>query len=262
MNNVPHDAADDTADSNADAASHTAATITEGALGDGALLWNWPGGISHETSRQVLAAYRALHADPQLRSAGLRDVVPSYCALALHFDPARGDADALRRRAGELLRTAVQDRAAAATAERSGRPGAGGAEGASRRAVRLPVVYDGEDLARVAEHAGLTPQRVIELHCSPCYTVAMIGFRPHFPYLIGMDERLTTPRLDTPRTRVAAGSVGIAGSQTGVYPVDSPGGWNLIGRTNPELLLPLRPGDGVRFEPAASVERPLKEKPQ
>ena len=227
--------------------------ITESDLGDGALLWNWPETISHETSRQVLAAYRALHGDVELRSNGVRDVVPSYCALALHFDPGRDGADVLRRRAAELIHAAVRDTAAAAAAAETAadpksEPAGIEPGGASRRSVRLPVVYDGEDLQRVAEHAGLDPKGVVELHSAAWYTVAMIGFRPHFPYLIGMDQRLSTPRLETPRTRVAAGSVGIAGSQTGVYPVDSPGGWNLIGRTDPRLLLPLRPGDTVRFE--------------
>lgn len=222
--------------------------ITESDLGDGALLWNWPERISHETSRQVLAAYRAIHADTELRSEGMRDVVPSYCALALHFDPGCNNAEALRRRADDLIHAAVRNTAVATTVDHGMGPPGTEPDAPSRRTVRLPVVYVGEDLPRVAEYAGLDPQRVIELHVAPWYTVAMIGFRPHFPYLIGMDRRLTTPRLETPRTRVGAGSVGIAGSQTGVYPIDSPGGWNLIGRTDPRLLLPLRPGDSVRFE--------------
>ena len=209
-------------------------------LGDGTLLWSWPGGISPRTSRHVLAVYRALHDDQELRRAGMQDVVPSYCAVALHFDPVGGDAAALRRRVEELLQTTASP-ASASEEQAAEQPPA---------VVRLPVAYNGEDLQRVAAHANLEPRRVIELHTEPEYTVAMIGFRPHFPYLIGMNQQLATPRLAAPRRLVPAGSVGIAGLQTGVYPVDSPGGWNLIGRTDPKRLIPLRPGDTVLFEEA------------
>ena len=114
--------------------------------------------------------------------------------------------------------------------------------------LRFPVVYDGEDLERVASHAGLAVDEVVRLHTLPRYTVAMIGFLPHFPYLIGMDARLATPRLSDPRRRVPAGSVAIGGAQTGIYPSESPGGWNLVGRTNPRLLSGVRPGDAIVFE--------------
>ena len=119
------------------------------------------------------------------------------------------------------------------------------------------MVYGGEagpDLAFVASHTGLSADEVIRRHTAPRYTVYFIGFTPGFPYLGGMDVRLTTPRLETPRARVPAGSVGIAGPQTGVYPLESPGGWRIIGRTQlplfdlaaqpPSLL---SPGDEVRF---------------
>jgi inhibitor of KinA len=115
------------------------------------------------------------------------------------------------------------------------------------------VVYDGEDLSRVASCAGLSVGKIIELHGRPRYTVAMIGFLPHFPYLIGMDERLATPRLSDPRKRVPAGSVAIGGAQTGIYPSESPGGWNLIGRMDPRLLSPLRPGDTIVFEAVEKI---------
>lgn len=127
------------------------------------------------------------------------------------------------------------------------------------RAVAIPVIYGGEagpDLSVVADHAGLTPRQVVELHSSSEYVVFFIGFQPGFPYLGGLDARLHTPRRAEPRVKVPAGSVGIGGSQTGVYPLASPGGWQLLGQTRTALFDPLqqpptllRPGDRVRFVP-------------
>lgn len=112
--------------------------------------------------------------------------------------------------------------------------------------IEIPVLYGGEygpDLAHVAEVNGLTEQEVITIHGKPEYVIYMLGFTPGFCYLGGMDPRISTPRLEVPRVRIPAGSVGIAGSQTGIYPVDSPGGWQLIGRT------PLRMYDPSRERP-------------
>lgn len=127
------------------------------------------------------------------------------------------------------------------------------------RLVEIPVIYGGEsgpDLSVVAEHAALTPRQVVELHSSSDYVVFFIGFQPGFPYLGGLDPRLHMPRRAEPRVAVPAGSVGIGGSQTGVYPLASPGGWQLIGQTRTALFDPLqqpptllRPGDRVRFVP-------------
>lgn len=127
------------------------------------------------------------------------------------------------------------------------------------RQMEIPVVYGGAagpDLAEVARHSGLTPQQVVEIHASAAYVVYFIGFQPGFPYLGGLDERLHTPRRAEPRVAVPAGSVGIGGSQTGIYPFSAPGGWQLIGRTDLNLFNPqhtppafLRPGDSVRFVP-------------
>ena len=127
------------------------------------------------------------------------------------------------------------------------------------RQVEIPVIYGGEsgpDLTVVAEHAALTPRQVVELHSSSDYVVFFIGFQPGFPYLGGLDPRLHIPRRAEPRVAVPAGSVGIGGSQTGVHPLASPGGWQLIGQTRTALFDPLqqpptllRPGDRVRFVP-------------
>jgi KipI family sensor histidine kinase inhibitor len=125
------------------------------------------------------------------------------------------------------------------------------------RSVEIPVRYGSEhgpDLAALAAHAGLGEDDVIARHCAGEYRVAMLGFSPGFPYLLGLDPLLAMPRLDTPRTRVAAGSVGIGGAQTGIYPQAGPGGWRIIGRTALALFDPLHdpptllaPGDRVRF---------------
>jgi len=130
---------------------------------------------------------------------------------------------------------------------------------AGPRQVEIPVVYGGAggpDLAEVARAADLTSQQVVELHSSADYVVYFIGFQPGFPYLGGLDERLHTPRRAEPRLVVPGGSVGIGGSQTGIYPLAAPGGWQLIGHTPLSLFDPqqqpptlLRPGDSVRFVP-------------
>ncbi|MBP2170352.1 KipI family sensor histidine kinase inhibitor [Erwinia toletana] len=127
------------------------------------------------------------------------------------------------------------------------------------RQVEIPVIYGGEagpDLDEVARHSQLTPQQVVELHASVNYVVYFIGFQPGFPYLGGLDERLHTPRRAEPRLLVPAGSVAIGGSQTGIYPLATPGGWQLIGRSDLTLFNPqhqpptlLRPGDSIRFVP-------------
>jgi KipI family sensor histidine kinase inhibitor len=120
--------------------------------------------------------------------------------------------------------------------------------------VEIPVRYDGEDLPEVARRTGLDAAEVVRRHTAPEYTVAFLGFSPGFPYLVGLDPALAVPRRDTPRTSIPAGSVGLAGDQTGIYPTASPGGWQLIGRTEATLFDPgrdppalLAPGDRLRF---------------
>jgi len=172
----------------------------------------------------------------------VRDIVPAYCSLGIHFDPLLTDLAALERVISEEAR---------------------GLEHAEPRepehVVEIPVRYggaDGPDLDAVAAWAGCTPEEVIARHAATTYRVYMLGFVPGFSYMGRVDASIAAPRHRVPRERVAAGSVGIAGEQTGVYPISTPGGWQLIGRTDvamfdagrtpPSLL---NPGDFVRFVP-------------
>jgi len=171
----------------------------------------------------------------------LIDLVPSYASILVLYEPLRTDRIDLCRR----LRLALQDLAA--------QPDLDG------RTVVLPVYYaeeTGPDLALLAERAGLSVAQVIELHASTEYKVYAIGFAPGFAYLGQVDERIAMPRRATPRPQVARGSVGIADRQTAVYPSQSPGGWNLVGRCPVPMFdpgaqpcMPVAVGDSVRFEP-------------
>ena len=212
-----------------------------GRLGDQALLLHLGDRGDAAANARVHALARRIAAR---RPAWAVDVVPAYASLAVFVDP-----DALGEAADPL-----------AAAERALLPllGDGAAfHAAHARTLEIHVRYggdDGPDLQRVAAHAGLSPAEVVARHAAAEYTVAMLGFAPGFPYLLGLDPRLATPRLATPRTRVPAGSVAIGGAQTGLYPGPGPGGWNLIGRTEAVLFDPaddppalLAPGDRVRF---------------
>jgi len=201
-------------------------------LGDACLCWSLGNSIKRLTSLQVLFVYRRLKADKELSVLGVHDMVPSYTALAVHADTL-SDWQEVRRVVDPYFETLPV--AETELLEQSVR-------------YILPVSYDGEDLPRVAKLHGLTTEEVIKRHTAVEYMVAMIGFRPHFPYLLGLDQSLATPRLDTPRLKVPAGAVAIGGEQTGVYPEISPGGWNILGMTDPELLKPIHPGDTIVFQ--------------
>jgi KipI family sensor histidine kinase inhibitor len=171
---------------------------------------------------------------------GVIEIVPAYAAVTVFFDPGWADADALR----ETL--------AALAAQPTGRP----AVQPSSRLVTIPVRYDGPDLADVSTETGLPRDDVIRRHSAPEYRVYLLGFAPGFAYLGDLDPTLVLPRRGTPRTRVPAGSVAIAGAQTAVYPLATPGGWHLIGSTSLRMFDPAREpaallaaGDRVRFEP-------------
>ncbi len=208
-------------------------------LGDSAVLVRLGEAIDERVLRLVRAACARLAAEPL---AGVREVVPAFNTLAVHYDPARlGDHPHATLVA--LLEARLTDLEAVPL------PPA--------RTIEIPVVYGGAagpDLAAVAAHAGMSPDDVARIHAAGKYLVHMIGFAPGFPYLGGLDPRLACPRRATPRTAVPAGSVGIGGPHTGIYPLATPGGWQIIGRTPLALFDPareppalLRPGDRVRF---------------
>lgn len=212
-----------------------------GRLGDAALLVECGAGIDAASNARVLALAQRITAR---RPAWVEDVVPAYASLAVFVA-----AEAFAASDAPLDEAERQLRALLA--------GDGDGVATQARTMEITVRYggeDGPDLARVAAHAGLSPGDVVAHHAAGEYTVAMLGFAPGFPYLLGLDPRLATPRLATPRTRVPAGSVAIGGGQTGLYPHPGPGGWNLIGRTDAVLFDPAReppallaPGDRVRF---------------
>jgi KipI family sensor histidine kinase inhibitor len=204
-------------------------------IGDGCICWSLGDDISLETSARVLGIYRSLKTDDLMKKLLIHDLVPSYNALAVHYDPVHSRLDAIIEKVEQIIDLQL-----------SGDPDL--SVPAAKKVV-IPVDYSGEDLSRVAEINGLSLSDVIKLHAGAIYTVAMVGFLPHFPYLIGLDKRLETPRLDSPRKVVPAGSVAIGGAQTGIYPSESPGGWNILGQTDPALLIPIEPGDMIEFEP-------------
>jgi KipI family sensor histidine kinase inhibitor len=228
------------------AAAPEAPTIT--ALGERAFLLQWPERIDAAVNAAVQAAASVLRA---AAPAWIEDIVPAYASLAVVFDAeacaaARIDPSA----AADWLQAQLQSVAADAAI--------------AGRQVEIPVSYggdDGPDLDFVAAHLGLTPAEVITRHTAAEYRVAMLGFAPGFPYLLGLDPALAVARRATPRTSVPAGSVGIGGAQTGIYPQASPGGWQLIGRTALRLFDPQRaapsllaPGDRVRFVSVATAD--------
>jgi KipI family sensor histidine kinase inhibitor len=195
--------------------------------------------ISVETHRRVFHLTRALEG-----VRGILNLHPAYASLLVEFDPRLHD--------HALMEALVRERAAGEAAE---------SHGEEARLVEIPVRYGAEfgpDLEDVARHTGLTPERVIEMHAGAEYLVYFLGFAPGFAYLGGLPDKLATPRLSAPRKRVPAGSVAIGGNQTGVYPIESPGGWRVIGHTDAKLFDPsaaepvlLRMGDRLRFVPEA-----------
>lgn len=186
---------------------------------------------------------------------GMRDVVSAYHSVTVYYDPLRIRMNQRDRRTiSEHVREQLTEILENIDEHRLPPP----------RRIDIPVCYGepyGPDLTEVAEHSGLQPEEVIRIHSSVEYTVYMLGFAPGFPYLGGMDERIAMPRKATPRLRIPAGSVAIAGGQTGIYPLETPGGWNVIGRTPVRLFdwrkdspTLLKAGDIVCFRPITQAE--------
>ena len=210
--------------------------VTIVALGDGCLAVTFAAVIDEAVNDRCIAAAAAIE---RRAMPGIRDVVPTYNAVTVHFDPLIVDRRAFALELHSLV-------------EADTRP-----EKTPARSVEIPVCYGGEsgpDLADVAKFARCSEGDVIRLHTAVTYRVYMLGFLPGFAYMGSVDSRIAMPRLDTPRLRVVSGSVGIAGVQTGIYPCDSPGGWRIIGRTS---MMPFDPsrhdpflfkaGDRVKF---------------
>ena len=182
--------------------------------------------FGNEISEEINARIRAFNiALENSEIPGIVETVPTYRSLMVHYDPGvilyAPLVQRLRGLLGRLDRIEIPP----------------------SQVLEVPVLYGGEmgpDLDFVAQHSGKTPEEVVKIHTSTEYLIYMLGFTPGFTYLGGMSEEIATPRLKTPRVKIPAGSVGIAGTQTGVYPIDSPGGWQLIGRTPVKMYDPGR----------------------
>ena len=205
-------------------------------LGDSSILVQLGEAIDPALNQRVHALDALLQSIP-----AVIETIPAYCTLLVHYDPLATTYEQIKNLIEEKI---------SQLDESTHRP--------SRR-LEIPVLYggaSGPDLEPVATTLALSHSELIRLHSEREYTVYMMGFTPGFPYLGILNEKLTLPRMSTPRTRVPAGSVAIAGSQTGIYPVDSPGGWHIIGHTPLKLFDPLSekpflfaPGDVVKFIP-------------
>jgi inhibitor of KinA len=214
-------------------------------LGDRGLLIQLEQRIDEEINQQVLCLAKEIQS---LQIRGIEEIVPAFASLAIYYNPFvisyRELIHLLRGIKGPTKTATVQE---------------------IKRVVSIPVLYGGvkgPDLLYVAEYHGITAEEVIRLHTGERYRVYMLGFSPGFPYLGGLTPKLHTPRLSTPRVKVEAGSVGIAGSQTGIYSLSTPGGWRIIGHTPVPLFDPtndqqptlLQAGDYIRFESISEAE--------
>jgi inhibitor of KinA len=204
--------------------------------GDRGVLLEFGDEVSPEVNEKVRRAAMAIR---KARMEGIVELMPAYQSLLVVYEPLVVSVKALRRSL-ESLDEALED-----------------ARPEPPSLTRIPVVYGGSfgpDLEEVAAYQRISPDEVVRLHCSRDYRIYMIGFMPGFPYLGDLPDALVTPRRKTPRVCVPAGSVAIAQTQTGIYPVESPGGWRIIGRTPLKLFdvsknppVPLEPGNSVRF---------------
>lgn len=208
--------------------------------GDSAVTVEFSQQMNEATNRQIRFVAAAL------RGRGIRECVPTFCSLTIYFDPLKTNQSAIRRKVLRILRSYKEG------------------SGETRRVFLIPVCYEGAyapDLEDVCKLTGLSREQVIAIHSGTDYLIYMLGFLPGFPYLGGMDKRIEAPRLDSPRTTIPVGAVGIGGKQTGIYPLASPGGWRLIGRTpvkvyDPQREAPIvyRAGDYIRFVPITPEE--------
>ncbi|MEA4846414.1 MAG: 5-oxoprolinase subunit PxpB [Clostridiaceae bacterium] len=206
--------------------------------GDKGLIVEFGNEISDAVNEKVRNLYWAINKN---EIPGIFEMIPTYRSLMIIYDPIKIELDSLIEKLAGIEKNMES------------------IELPKPRIIEIPTIYGsefGEDLSFVAEHNGISEDEVIKIHSSVDYRIYMLGFTPGFPYLGGMSEKIATPRLKTPRTKIPAGSVGIAGKQTGIYPIESPGGWQLIGLTPIKLYDPknevpilLQAGDYIRFVP-------------
>lgn len=193
--------------------------------GDSAINLVFAEKISEQASLKIRAAAEKID---KANIDGIVEIVPTFCSCMVHYDPRIISFDEICNKLRDNLTGILETK------------------NTVKKIFHIPVCYSQEfapDIEEVAKHANISVDEVIEFHSSPDYLIDMLGFLPGFAYLGGLDKRLFTPRLKIPRTSIPAGSVGIGGSQTGLYPLSSPGGWRLIGRT------PIKPYDPSRETP-------------
>lgn len=213
------------------------------ARGDSSIQLVFGNEISEEINEEIRKFIYALECE---KISGVSEWIPSYCHLNVIYDAENYYYEEI---ADQLYK--IKEKLSEIEAPQA-------------KNVKIPVFYGGQygpDLENVASHTGLAKEEIIRIHSEKKYLIYMLGFTPGFPYLGGMDERIATPRLKEPREKIWAGSVGIAGTQTGIYPIESPGGWQIIGRTPLKLFDPqrkqeilLRTGDYITFYPADPEE--------
>ncbi|RNC85996.1 MAG: 5-oxoprolinase subunit PxpB [Balneola sp.] len=206
------------------------------ALGEGALL------VSPEGERRLSQIHQLSRDIEALQLAGIIDLAPSYNSLCIFFDEASWSFKSILKKLASLPNSSEM--------------------GSNASIITVPLCYElGLDWEEVETHTKLGRDEVIEIHSKTEYTVAMMGFIPGFVFLFGLDERISCPRKQSPRTSIPSGSVGIGGNQTGVYSLESPGGWNILGRTplsffdiNQTPPTQVNPGDTIKFKPISKEE--------
>jgi len=204
--------------------------------GDKAIVVEFGNEISNEVNSKVMGLYHVINSS---QMKGIEELIPTYRSLMVQYNPAQ----VVYKELTDLLKVLCEN--------------LDDAKLPKPKIIEVPVIYGwefGPDIEFVASHNHISVNEVIEIHTAIDYLIYMLGFTPGFPYLGGMCEKIETPRLKTPRTKIPVGSVGIAGKQTGIYPIESPGGWQLIGRTPIKLYDPyreppilLQAGDFIRF---------------
>lgn len=226
-------------------------------LGDSAIVITFGNEIKYDTHKKIKTFMNSIENEPFI---GFIECVPAYTNLTIFYDPLAVYHEHKKRKRAEFVSpfevvcSTIKKKLQHVKVDKE----------LTHRIVSIPVCYGGEygpDLEYVASHNHLTTDEVIDIHSKGEYLAYMIGFAPGFPFLGGLSEKIATPRRSTPRTTIPAGSVGIAGMQTGVYSISTPGGWQLIGQTPTKLFLPnenppslLQAGDIVKFYPISHQE--------